>query len=190
MGKLIYSMNVSLDGFVETPDHSLDWALVDDELHAWWNDQTRPLQATLYGRRIYEIMAAHWPTGEDDPASTEVEREFARIWNPMPKIVFSTSLEHVDHNARLVRGDVADVLTGLRREFDGDLDVSGPNLAGQFVSRGLVDEYQLVVHPVVLGAGTPFWPTLQEPLRLVHTDTRTFASGVEARSYVPASPSS
>ena len=190
MGKLIYLLNVSLDGFVETPDHSLDWALVDDELHAWFNEETRAVEATLYGRRMYEVMAAYWPTGEEDPAATDVTREYARIWNPMPKIVFSTSLEHVDHNARLVRGDVADVLTEVRREFDGDLDVSGPNLAGQFVRRGLVDEYRLVIHPVVLGTGTPFWPALDEPLKLKLTDRRTFASGVEARSYVPANRTS
>ncbi len=186
MGKLIYLMNVSLDGFVETPDHSLDWTTVDEELHTWFNDQTRPLDAELYGRRLYEVMAAYWPTGEDNPSSTDTEREFARIWNRMPKIVFSTSLEHVEHNARLVQGDVGTVFADVRREFDGDLGVAGPNLAGQFVRRGLVDEYRLVVHPVVLGAGTPFWPELDAPLRLRRVDTHTFSSGVELRSYVPA----
>jgi dihydrofolate reductase len=186
VGKLIYLLNVSLDGFVETPDHSLDWTIVDDELHTWFNDQMRTLDASLYGRRLYELMADYWPTGEDDPAATDAMREFARIWKPMPKIVFSSSLEHVKHNARLVRGDVGTVLEDLRREFDGDLDVGGPNLAGQFVRRGLVDEYRLVVHPVVLGAGTPFWPELDRPLRLRLVTTQTFASGTELRSYVPA----
>lgn len=100
-------------------------------------------------------MAGYWPTGEDDPAATDAMREFSRIWKPMPKIVFSTSLDRVDHNSRLVRGDVADVLDDLRAEFRGDLDVGGPDLAGQFVRSGLVDEYQLVVHPVVLGSRSP-----------------------------------
>jgi dihydrofolate reductase len=186
VGKLIYLMNVSLDGFIETPEHSLDWTIVDEELHTWFNDQMRTLDATLYGRRLYELMAAYWPTGEDDPSATDAMREFSRIWKPMPKIVFSSSLEHVEHNARLVRGDVETVLQDLRREFDGDLDVGGPNLAGQFVRRGLVDEYRLVVHPVVLGAGTPFWPELDAPLRVRLVDTRTFKSGVELRSYVPS----
>jgi dihydrofolate reductase len=185
MGKLIYLLNASLDGFTETVDHGLEWTTVDDELHAWFNDQMRGLEATLYGRRVYELMAAYWPTGEDDPAATDVMREFSRIWKPMPKIVFSTSLDHVEHNARLVQGEVGEVLEGLRTEFDGDLGVGGPNLAGQFVRRGLVDEYRLVVHPVVLGAGTPFWPELDSPLRLRLTETRTFGSGVEFRSYVP-----
>ena len=186
MGKLIYLLNVSLDGFVETPTHSLEWATVDEELHSWFNDQTRTLDATLYGRRMYELMAGHWPTAEADPSATDVERDFARIWNPMPKIVFSSSLERVEHNGRLVRGDVARVLEDVRREFEGDLDVGGPNLAGQFVRRGLVDEYRLVVHPVVLGAGTPFWPELDAPLRLRLIETQTFTSGVQLRSYVPS----
>ena len=185
MGKLIYLLNTSLDGFIETPDHSLDWATVDEELHSWFNDQTRAIDATLYGRRLYEVMAAYWPTGGDDPSATEVEREFARIWNAMPKIVFSTSLQHVEHNSRLVHGDVGTALDGARREFGGDLGVAGPNLAGQFVRRGLVDEYRLVVHPVVLGAGTPFWPELDAPLPLRLVDRHAFASGVELRSYVP-----
>jgi dihydrofolate reductase len=186
LGKLIYSLNVSLDGFVETPTHSLEWTTVDEELHAWFNDQTRMVEASLYGRRMYDLMAGYWPSAEADKSTSEVEREFARIWNPMPKVVFSSSLERVEHNARLVQGDVGEVLEDLRREFDGDLDVGGPNLAGQFVLRGLVDEYRLVVHPVVLGAGTPFWPELDTPLRLRLVETRPFASGAELRSYVPA----
>ena len=186
MGKLIYTFNVSLDGFVETPDKSLDWTEVDDELHSWFNEHSRRLDAEFYGRRLWELMSAHWPTATDDPDSTETEREFARIWNAVPKIVFSTTLDRVEHNARLVRGDVGTVLDEVRRELDGDLGVGGPNLAGQFISRGLVDEYHLVVHPVMLGAGTPYWPVLDAPRRLRPIGSRAFASGVEVRSYVPA----
>jgi dihydrofolate reductase len=186
MGKLIYSLNVSLDGFVETPDHGLDWVNVDEELHTWFNDQARALDVTLYGRRMFEVMADYWPTADDDPSATDAMREFARIWKPMPKIVFSSSLERVEHNGRLVRGDVEAVLEDLRQEFDGDLDVGGPNLASQFVRRGLVDEFRLVVHPVVLGVGTPFWPEVDAPLRLRLVETRTFDSGAELRTYVPS----
>ncbi len=186
MGKLVYLLNTSIDGFIETPDRSLDWSLVDDELHTFFNDYLRSLDASLYGRRNYEVMAAYWPTGESDPDGTDVTREFARIWNPMPKIVFSSSLTSVAHNSRLVSGDVGEVLAELRREFTGDLGIGGPNLAWQFVRRGLVDEFRLVVHPVVLGAGTPFWPQLDAPLRLRQVESRAFASGVEMRAYVPA----
>lgn len=183
MGKLIYLMNVSLDGFVETPDHSLDWTFVDDELHSWFNDRERGLDASLYGRRLYEVMADYWPTGESDPEATETMRDFARIWNAMPKIVFSTSLESVDFNSRLVTGDVGEELAKLRAEFDGDLGVGGPTLAAEFIKRGLVDEYQLIIHPVVLGAGTPFFPPLDRPIGLELIETRTFASGVVYLGY-------
>jgi len=183
MGKLIYCMNTSADGFIETPDRDIGWTNVDDELHAWFNDQTRGLQAALYGRRMYEVMAGYWPTAEEDPEATDVMRDFARIWKPMPKVVFSTTLESVDHNARLVRGDVREVWSELRREFDGDIDVSGADLAGQFVRAGLVDEYQVMVHPAVLGTGTPFWPKLDSPLRLRLLGTHIFESGVVLNSY-------
>ncbi len=186
MGKLVYSLNVSLDGFTATPDGSLDWANVDDEVHSWFNDQTRAMQAALYGRRMYELMSGYWPTAEDDPAAGPTEREFSRIWKALPKLVFSKTLESVDHNSRLVRGDVGTVLQEVRREFDGDLEVGGPNLAGQFVRSGLVDEYQLMIHPVALGTGVPFWPELERPLPLRLKESRLFKSGVELRSYVPA----
>jgi dihydrofolate reductase len=186
MGKLIYMLNVSLDGYVETPDHSLDWAVVDDELHSWFNDQTRAMDASLYGRGLYELMAAYWPTAESDPSTTETEREFARLWNAMPKIVFSSTLESVEWNSRLVRGDVGEELARLRTEFDGDLDVGGATLASAFIRRGLVDEYRLVVHPVILGGGTPFWPKLDAPIRLRLTETHRFASGALYLSYAAA----
>jgi dihydrofolate reductase len=178
LGKLIYLMNVSLDGYVETPDHSLDWTLVDEELHTWFNEQTRAIDASLYGRRLYEVMAAYWPTAEADPSATDAMQEYARIWNPMPKVVFSSTLATVDWNSRLVSGDVGEELARLRAEFDGDLGVGGPTLAAEFIRRGLVDEYRLVVHPVVLGSGTPFFPKLESPIPLRLTETRTFSSGV------------
>jgi dihydrofolate reductase len=177
MGRLIYSMNVSLDGYVETPERSLDWATVDDDLHRWFNDQARDVDASLYGRRMYELMTGYWPTADADPNATPVMLDFARIWTETPKIVFSTSLDSVIANSRLVHGDPGVVLADLRDEFAGDLDVGGPNLAGQLIERGLVDEYRLIVHPVILGGGTPFFPGLQRPIGLRLLETRTFASG-------------
>jgi dihydrofolate reductase len=186
VGRLIYTLNVSLDGYVETPDHSLDWTVVDDELFTWFNDDLRELDASLYGRRLYEVMAAYWPTAESDPSATEPMREFARIWNATPRIVFSSTLESVDWNSRLVRGDVGEELARLRTEFDGDLEVGGATLASAFIQRGLVDEYRLLVHPVILGAGTPYWPPLDEPMRLRLTETHRFASGVLYLGYAAA----
>ena len=177
MGKLIYLMNVSLDGFVAKPDGSLDWTIVDDELHSWFNEHMRDVSASLYGRRLYEVMSAYWPTADQDPDATETMLEFARYWQATPRIVFSTTLDSVDHNSRLVRGDVAEVLADVRREFDGDIEVAGPTLASSFIRRGLVDEFGLVIHPVVLGAGKPFFPELESPIPLRKTATHRFDSG-------------
>jgi dihydrofolate reductase len=186
MGKLIYSLNVSLDGFAATPDKGLEWANVDEELHSWFNDQARGQAGSLYGRRMYELMAGYWPSAESDPSATDVERDFARIWSAMPKIVFSRTLESVEWNSRLVRGDVGEELAQLRHEFDGDLDVSGPTLAGAFIRRGLVDEYRLLVHPVILGAGLSFFPPLDSPIHLRQVDSHTFRSGVTYLAFAAA----
>jgi dihydrofolate reductase len=183
MGKLMYTLNVSLDGFIETSEHGLDWALVDDELHTWFNDRMRPLAGSLYGRRLYEVMSAYWPTAESDPAATETEREFARIWNATPRFVFSNTLKSVDFNSRLVAGDVGERLAEIRAEVSGDLEVGGPTLASAFIERGLVDEFGLVVHPVVLGSGRPYFPALSAPLPLRLVETHRFASGVVYLGY-------
>jgi dihydrofolate reductase len=183
MGKLIYKLNMSLDGFVEGPNHSLDWSVGDDELLAWFVDQARGLSASLYGRRLYENMSSYWPTAPEDPSVTDAAREFKRLWLSIPKIVFSTTLTSVDWNSRLVQGDVGEQLARLRSEFDGDFEVAGPTLAWQFVRRGLVDRYEVIVHPVILGAGTPYLPPLDTRIPLRLTDTRTFPSGVTYRGY-------
>lgn len=188
MGKLIYTLNVSLDGYVETPDRSLDWTIADDELHDWFAARTRECDALLYGRRLYELMAAYWPTAESDPDANESTRAFARSWNETPKIVFSTTLTAVEGNSRLVRGDVGDELARLRTEFEGDLAVGGPTLASAFIRRGLVDEFQLMIHPVVLGAGTPFFPPLETPIPTRLIETRTLASGLMSLAYAAVEP--
>jgi dihydrofolate reductase len=109
--------------------------------------------------------------------------DFARIWNDKLKVVFSSTLTTVQGNSRLVSGDVGEELERLRTEFEGDIDVGGPTLASEFIRRGLVDEYRLVLHPVVLGAGTPFFPRLESRINLRLTESRTFRSGVTYLSY-------
>jgi dihydrofolate reductase len=188
MGKLIYSMSVSLDGFVETPSRSLDWVLVDEELHSFFNDQAREVSASLYGRRMYELMVDYWPTAEADPSATPVELDFARIWRDTPRIVFSTTLGSVDWNSRLVSGDAAAEVRRLKAQPGFDMDVGGPTLASTLIRAGLIDEYRLFVHPVVLGAGTPFFPALEDRIGLKLLETRTFGSGVVYLRYVTVSP--
>ncbi len=129
MGKLIYSMSVSLDGFAATKDHSLDWVHVDEELHEVFNEEARQVGTFLYGRRMWELMSDYWPTGDTDPAATPVERDFARIWRQKPKVVFSRTLDQVDWNARLVREDAVAEVAQLKASSDQDMDVGGPTLA-------------------------------------------------------------
>jgi dihydrofolate reductase len=112
VGRLIYSMSVSLDGFVETPSRSLDWVQVDDELHSLFNDEAQAMSAFLYGRRMYELMVDYWPTAESDPSATPAMLEFARIWKDKPKVVFSRTLDRVDWKVDDHRGPDPHLRTG------------------------------------------------------------------------------
>ena len=185
MSKVVYSLNVSLDGYVEAEGGDIGWGMPDEELHRFFNDQVREQRAFLYGRRLYELMAAFWPTADASPSVPDYIAEFARIWREKPKVVFSRTLQEdqVAWNGRLVRGDVAQEIGALKREPGGDLDVGGPTLAAECIRLGLVDEYRLLVHPVVLGGGKPFFPSLERRIGLRLRETRTFRSGVEYLRY-------
>jgi dihydrofolate reductase len=177
-GKVIYSLSVSLDGFVETPDRSLDWVIVDEELHRFFNDQARETRTSLYGRRLYELMAAYWPTADKDPSTPDYMVEFSRIWKDKPKVVFSKTLDKVEWNSRLATGTIPEEMARLKEQPDNDMELGGPNLAATFMQLGLIDEYRLFVQPVVLGAGTPFFPPLDPKIDLRLVETKTFGSGV------------
>jgi dihydrofolate reductase len=177
MRKLIYSMSVSLDGFIAGPDGEIDWSVPDEELHRFHNQGVGELGAHLLGRRLYEVML-YWETAEEDMSTPEYEREFARIWKALPKIVFSKTLETVEGNARLVRDGVADEVAKLKEQPGKDLAVGGAGLAATCIELGLIDEYRLFVYPVVLGGGTPYFPALDERIKLELVETQTFGSRV------------
>jgi len=177
MRKVIYSMTVSLDGFIAGPGGEIDWSAPDEELHRFHNQQTRELGAHLCGRRLYEVMT-YWETADENPSAPEHELEFARIWKSMPKIVFSTTLEQVEGNARLVRDGVAEEVAKLKEQRGKDLAVGGAGLASALTKLGLIDEYRLFVSPVVLGGGTPYFPALEERINLELVETQTFGSRV------------
>jgi len=185
MGRLIYCMNVSLDGYVADREGGLGWADVDEELHTWFNDFAREATAFVNGRRLYELMAAYWPTAASDPLATPAMLDFARIWVDKPKFVVSSTLTEAAWNSRLVSGDVGAELARLRAELDGDIDLGGPTLAAECIRLGLVDEYRLLVHPVVIGGGTPFFPALDTPIRLRQIESQRFDSGVVYLGFVP-----
>jgi dihydrofolate reductase len=178
MRRVIYLAMVSLDGYIARPDGALDWVIIDEELHTYVNEQQREIGAYLYGRRMYELMAQDWPKAADDPTAPGYILEFARIWKQMPKIVFSKTLTHVEWNATLVRGDVADEIARLKAQPGEDLEVSGAGVAGTLMRHGLIDDYQLFVNPVVLGSGVRPFPASDEALKLRLIETRAFRSGV------------
>jgi dihydrofolate reductase len=187
MRKVIYSMGVSLDGFIAGPDGEIDWSAPDEELHRFHNQQTRELGAHLCGRKLYEVML-YWETADQNPSAPEHELEFARIWKDTPKIVFSKTLERVEGNARLVRDGVADEVARLKEEPGKDLAVGGAGLASTLMKLGLIDEYRLFVSPVVLGGGTPYFPALGERIDLELVETRTFGSRVVYVRYRQGGP--
>lgn len=159
MARLVFGMNVSLDGYV---DH--DRFAPDPVLFRHWIEQARIVTGSVYGRRLYEIMR-YWD--EDDPDWTPDLREFAAAWRAERKWVVSRSLTSVGPNATLVPGDMEGAVRRLKAEWDGEIHVGGPVLARALTDLGLIDEYRLYVHPFVLGQGTPFFAGPRPPLRLV-----------------------
>jgi dihydrofolate reductase len=177
MRQVIYSLTVSLDGFIAGPGGEIDWSAPDEELHRFHNEQTRELGAHLCGRRLYEVMT-YWETADQNPSAAEHELEFARIWQSLPKIVFSNTLETLEGNARLARDGVAEEVAKLKQQPGKDLGVGGAGLASSFIELDLVDEYRLFLSPVVLGGGTRYFPSLQATINLELVETRTFGSRV------------
>ena len=173
MGKLIYSAIASLDGYIEDEDGKFDWAAPDDEVHAFVNDLERPVGTHLYGRRMYETMV-YWETGGDD---SDIEREFARLWRAADKIVYSRTLQKASSaRTRIERELEPDEVRRLKASAAKDITVAGPELAGQALQSGLVDELQLFVVPVIVGAGNRALPArLKATLAL--RDERRFGSG-------------
>lgn len=176
MPKVIYAMGgVSADGYVVGPDGKFDWSMPDEELHRFHNEQTRALAGHLLGRRMYETMV-YWETAGDDPS--DVMREFALIWQALPKVVFSRTLDSVEGaNTTLARGDLRAELTSLQESVRGDVAIGGPELAAEAARLDLIDEYRLFVHPVAVGGGVPFFPR-DHRVDLELVETRTFSSRV------------
>jgi dihydrofolate reductase len=177
MRKLIYSTGVSLDGFIAGPGGEIDWSAPDEELHRFHNRQTRELGVHLCGRRLYETMV-FWETAGRDTSAPAFVLEFARIWQALPKIVFSKTLETVAGNARLLRDGVAEEVARLKAEPGGDVGVGGAGLASACMQLGLIDEFRLFLSPVLLGGGTPYFPALDSRIELELLETQTFGSRV------------
>jgi dihydrofolate reductase len=178
MAKLIFAMNQSLDGYV---DHDHQEFAPDPSLFRHFIEHMRDLTGSVYGRCLYEIMR-YWD--EDHPEWDAAERDFAEAWRAQPKWVVSRSLKSVGPNATLVNGDAEAVVRELKAELAGEIDVGGPDLAQTLTALGLIDEYRLYFHPVVLGRGKPFFVGPRPPLRLLASDL--IGADVIRLAYVPA----
>ena len=176
MAKLVYGLNQSLDGYVDHQEFRPSPALFRHFI-----EYVRNLTGMVYGRRTYEVMR-YWD--EDRPDDDAEEHDFAAAWRSQPKWVVSRSLKSVGPNATLVEDDIEAVIRGLKAQFVGEISVAGPDLAGSLTNLGLIDEYRLYLHPVVLGRGKPFFAGPRPPLRLVASDR--IGEDVMRLTYVPA----
>ncbi|MFE1591258.1 dihydrofolate reductase family protein [Nocardia sp. NPDC058705] len=179
MRKLIYGFGVSVDGYVNDREGSIDWGDPNDELHQFHNDRFCGLELVLNGRRLYELMADYWPHVPAD--APPIEREFGELWTRTPKVVFSRTLDEVQWNSTLVRENAVEEVRRLKADGDGVMEVGGASLAATLMPHGLIDEYQLFVSPVVLGGGTPMFPTLDKRIGLRLVETRRFDTVVLLR---------
>ena len=177
MGSVTYAMNISLDGFIVGPDGRIDWAPPDEEVFRFAIDEIRQVGVHLMGRRLYETML-YWETAAQDRSLDGSRLEWAELWNPLPKVVFSTTLSAVQGNARLASGGLAEEIERLRAEpGEGAIAIGGAALAAQAADLGLIDEYRIRVYPVLVGGGTPFFPQAERRVDLELLETRTFDNG-------------
>ncbi|NEW27327.1 dihydrofolate reductase family protein [Nocardia cyriacigeorgica] len=190
MRKLTFAMNVTLDGYIAARGDDLGWSGGEGpdsspghELFEWWSDRVAETGLALYGRKLWEAMSSHWPTADQQAGATPAEIEFSRRWRDMPKVVFSSTIGTADWNTRVVTGDPVAEITRLKAEDGGPIDIGGARLAGAAMRAGLIDEYLLVTHPVLVGDGTPFFTALDSWVRVNLVETRTFPGGILLTRY-------
>ena len=183
MTKVTLFVTVSLDGFFEGPNKEIDWHMVDEELHAHFNEVLAGAGGFLSGRVTYELMAGYWPKAGADPASTPIEKEFARIWQDMPKVVYSKTLTSAGWNTTIAREVVREEAEDLKSRARGNLVVGGGDLGAAFMRQDLIDEYRIYVHPIQIGEGKRLFPPSKEKVLLRLAETRTFGNGVVLLRY-------
>ena len=178
MRKVIFTMSVSVDGFIETASGDISWTSPDPELQRHVIDRESTIDAHLYGRRLYETMVVYWPTADENPSAPKFVIDYARVWKGKKKIVFSKTLTQVGGTCELFRGDIPEELKKLKAQPGNDMFVGGPHLASTFMKLSLIDEYWLYINPIILGGGKPMFPHLSDRINLKLIETRRFGSGV------------
>jgi dihydrofolate reductase len=178
MRDVTYSMGMSLDGYIVGPDGRFDWTAPDKDVFLFWIDEIRGVGVHLLGRRLYETML-YWETADQEQSLDDAELEWAALWKPLPKVVFSTTLSEVQGNARLASSGLAVEIERLRAEpGEGEIAIGGATLAAEAAALGLIDEYRAMVYPVLVGGGIPYFPRDERRVALELVETQPFSSGV------------
>jgi dihydrofolate reductase len=181
MRKVVFGINITTDGYCDHTD-----MIADEELHEYFTNLLRNASVLLFGRVTYQLMVPYWPDVARNQSESEATNAFARVFDSLEKIVFSTTLKHVEgNNTRIVRASVAEEVLALKQQPGRDIAVGSLSIASRLSERGLIDEYRFVIHPVVAGKGPRLFDTvkLQDSLRLDLIDSKTFGSGVVAHYY-------
>ena len=181
MRKVVFAINITADGYCSHTD-----MIADEEMHKYFTEVLRNANLLLFGRITYQLMVPYWPDVAKKQSETEATNEFALVFDSLDKVVFSTTLKHVEgNNTRIVRANVAEEVLALKQQHGKDICVGSLSIASQLSERGLIDEYQFVVHPVIAGKGPRLFETMkpQERLQLDFVGSNTFRSGVVALQY-------
>jgi dihydrofolate reductase len=192
MRKVILSNEVTLDGFFAGPNGELDWQIVDEESHQYAIDLLSHVDTLLFGRVTYQLMADYWPAAATNPSTSKSDLEIADKMNNLPKIVFSKTLQQVEwNNSRLVKDNIAQEISKMKQQSGKDMVIFGSGtIVPTFMQHGLIDEYRIIVNPVVLGNGKPLFKGINDKQNLKLLKTRLFDSGIVILFYEPAQASS
>jgi dihydrofolate reductase len=185
MRKIIYGLNISLDGFYADINGNIDWTVPDDELMRHFVELEKEVEVHLYGRKLYETMN-YWRTADQNPDISELELEYAKFWKRKSNVVFSRTLENVAPNDRLIRDNIAEEVNQLKKGPGKYMAVGGGEIASTFINLGLIDEYRVYLRPIVLGKGKPMFQSLTKNLALKFIDSKVFGSGVVLIRYQKA----
>ncbi|WP_208590241.1 dihydrofolate reductase family protein [Gracilibacillus suaedae] len=180
MRQVIYSQMVSVDGYIEDQNGSIDWSKPDEEVFQHIIDQEKMVDTHLYGRKTYENMAGHWPAVLNDPKSSSQDKEWARMWVDRKKIVFSKTLAKVEWNSKIVKSNIKEEIETEKAMPGKNLSLGGASIAHTMIELDLIDEYWLYVHPVTLGRGKPMF---HKQLTLQLAEAQSFASGIVLLKY-------
>ncbi|NUO57145.1 MAG: deaminase [Hamadaea sp.] len=186
MGRLIYSMNVSVDLRIEQvpgDNGAGEWLRIDEEFHREANALAREVALMVHGRVFYEIMEEYWPRAGDDASLPDYMREYGEIWTAKPKVLVSRTRQEAEHNTQIIGEDALGRLAVLRAQTDGLISVGGATLATQLLRAGLLDELLLWTHPAILGFGRPLFDDYDRPIDLELIEQRSLRSGITVHRY-------